>query len=124
MTEKHTFIGVDLAWRSEANHTGAVALSGDADGATLRAVADPMRTLEAVKQFIARHETATTIVAVDAPLIIGNPTGQRPCETALGRRYGAREASCHTSNRSLYPRGRRKARESAYPRRLRSRAIR
>ena len=38
-----------------------------------------------------------------APLIIQNLTGQRPCETAVGREYGNREASCHTSNQRLYP---------------------
>lgn len=97
------FIGVDLAWRSERNHTGAAVLAGDRGGAELVALADPIHTLEGVRQFIACHSGETTYVAIDAPLIIGNATGQRLCETEVGRRYGVRDASCHTSNLRLYP---------------------
>ncbi len=43
------------------------------------------------------------MVAIDAPLIITNTTGQRTCETVVGKRYGARNASCHTSNLTLHP---------------------
>ena len=42
-------------------------------------------------------------VAIDAPLVVENQTGQRSCEKALGHDYGERKASCHTSNKSLYP---------------------
>ena len=37
-------------------------------------------------------------IAIDAPTIINNPTGQRPCETAVSRAYGSRHAGCHSSN--------------------------
>lgn len=98
------FIGVDLAWQSEGNHTGAIVLFGDADGAELKAGhSPPIQGLSAVRQFISDNSLRTTVVAIDAPLIINNTCGQRPCETAIGQRYGARQASCHTSNLSLYP---------------------
>lgn len=42
-------------------------------------------------------------VAIDAPLIIPNLSGQRLCERQIGSVYGSRKASCHTSNLSLYP---------------------
>jgi len=42
-------------------------------------------------------------IAVDAPLIIKNQTGQRDCERAIGREYGSRHASCHTSNLNKFP---------------------
>ena len=42
-------------------------------------------------------------IAIDAPLIINNPTGMRECEREIGRRYGAKGASCHTANLSLFP---------------------
>ncbi len=48
------------------------------------------------------HSGENTIVAIDAPSIILNETGQRACETAVGKRYGNRHASCHTSNMTLY----------------------
>ncbi|WP_114435546.1 DUF429 domain-containing protein [Marinobacter nauticus] len=38
-----------------------------------------------------------------APLIIRNQTGQRECERAVGSEYGARHASCHTSNLTKFP---------------------
>lgn len=103
MVNTSTFIGVDLAWRSDRNHTGAVVLQGDRRSAQLFAVSEPIRTLQGVRSFITKHTTLRTFAAIDAPLIIMNATGQRPCETAVGKRYGAREASCHTSNLRLYP---------------------
>jgi len=42
-------------------------------------------------------------VAIDAPLIIENNSGQRDCERALSKKYGSRKSSCHASNKSLYP---------------------
>lgn len=103
MANTSTFIGVDLAWRSDRNRTGAAVLQGDRQGAQLLAVSEPICTLEGVRRFITNHTTSRTFTAIDAPLIITNATGQRPCETAVGERYGAREASCHTSNLRLYP---------------------
>ena len=42
-------------------------------------------------------------IAIDAPLVIPNDSGQRLCEKLIGREYSARKVSCHTSNQSLYP---------------------
>ena len=42
-------------------------------------------------------------ISIDAPLIINNPTWQRPCEKLLSRAYGARKAACHSSNLNKYP---------------------
>jgi predicted RNase H-like nuclease len=97
-----TFIGVDLAWKSERNPTGIAVLEGDRSGAELTAV----KTIDSkanVADTIIALATAETVIAIDAPLIIPNATGQRLCERAVGRRYGSREASCHTSNLGLYP---------------------
>jgi predicted RNase H-like nuclease len=102
MVEK-VFIGVDLAWRSDRNNTGAAVISGDRRGAQLVVAADPIYRLEEVRQFVSAQSGSVTVVAVDAPLIIPNATGQRLCETAVGSRYGARHASCHTSNQRRYP---------------------
>ena len=97
-----TFIGIDLAWKSQRNPTGAVVLSGDRDGAKLEIIAT-LRSLADVFQFVCANATEETVVAIDAPLIIGNQSGQRGCETAVGKRYGSREASCHTSNLDRFP---------------------
>ena len=97
------FIGIDLAWQSDKNHTGAVVLAADVEGATLRRVSSGLGSLDAVVNFIMAESDADTVVAIDAPLIIENLSGQRPCETEIGRLFGRHKASAHTSNRTLYP---------------------
>jgi len=101
--EDAAFIGVDLAWRSSGNNSGAAVLRGDRGGAHLVDVAEPLQSLDDVREFIGGCTSAVTVIAIDAPLIISNIGGQRACETAVGKRYGSREASCHTSNLRLYP---------------------
>ena len=65
--------------------------------------APPLRTLTEVENFITRHVVDRTVVAIDGPLVIPNAAGQRLCELALSRQFGARHASCHSSNTTLYP---------------------
>jgi len=95
------FIGIDLAWRGEKPSGGAV-LKGDRRCARLIEVV-PLVSFAAVLAFVETHAKDPAVVAIDAPLIIRNHTGQRRCETAVSKYYGARHASCHTSNLSLYP---------------------
>src|SRR5881392_2715928 len=97
------FIGIDLAWKSDRNSTGAVCLQGDRTGAELVVVAPPLWSPADVLEFVRVNSATESVVAVDAPLIIINRSGQRTCETLVGRRYGRRDASCHTSNLTLYP---------------------
>jgi predicted RNase H-like nuclease len=98
-----TFMGIDLAWRSEKNPSGGAVLRGDRQCARLMDLTASLASCPAVLSYIENHATASTYVAIDAPLIIPNKTGQRPCETSIGKRYSARHASCHSSNLSLYP---------------------
>ena len=77
-------------------------LTGDRDGAKLGIIAT-LRSLNDVFQFVRANATEEMVVAIDAPLVIANQTGQRGCETAVGRRYGSRDASCHTSNLVRFP---------------------
>lgn len=98
-----TFIGIDLSWKSERNPSGAVVLRGQEDGAALVDVSPPLRSIKAVLGYIEAHTEQPCVVAIDAPLVILNSSGQRTCESEVGRRYGARHASCHTSNQRLYP---------------------
>jgi predicted RNase H-like nuclease len=97
------FIGIDLAWRSEKNPSGGAVLRGDRQCARLTDLTASLASCPAVLSYIENHATASTYVAIDAPLIIPNKTGQRPCETLVGKQYSARHASCHSSNLSLYP---------------------
>jgi predicted RNase H-like nuclease len=115
-----TFIGIDLAWQSDRNHSGGAVLEGDHSAVTLREVSSQLRTLTDVEVFIDRSAGPNTVVAVDAPLVIKNVKGQRQCETEIGRRFGAADASAHTSNLALYP----DARSVQFARNLENRGFR
>lgn len=95
------FIGVDLAW-SDRNPTGIAILRTSKTGTRLSAV-HTVNGGVSIADFIRSHSTPHILVAIDAPLIITNTTGQRTCENEVGKRYGARNASCHTSNLTLRP---------------------
>lgn len=95
-------IGIDLAWKGKTN-TSAAAL-GDLGGSCLR-LTKIHPALECLARLTSVIESEDELLglAIDAPLIINNESGQRECERQLGREYGARGASCHSSNLSLYP---------------------
>lgn len=98
-----TFIGVDLAWRDESAQSGVAVLRGDERGADLITTVSGITSARVAAELVQSHASEDTVVAVDAPLIIRNATGQRPCETEVGRRFARHHATCHTTNLSLYP---------------------
>src|SRR6266851_5530825 len=93
-----TFIGVDLAWKTDGNHSGIAVLVGDERQVQLSALADGLVSTEGVVQFIASHAATNSVIAVDASLVVRNQTGQRPCETQISKTFGRYHAACHTSN--------------------------
>lgn len=99
----NTFIGIDLAWQSDKNHSGIAVLRGDSNGAALFSYSTDIVTLLDVVDYVLAHATPNTVVAIDAPLIIKNMKGQRPCENLVGKKFGRYHASAHTSNLALYP---------------------
>lgn len=98
-----TFIGVDFAWQSERNATGIAVAHGDERGAAVIDIASGVRGLDDVVAAVEQYAAQDTVVAIDAPLIIRNEAGRRPCETEISRRFGGRHASAHSSNLTLYP---------------------
>jgi len=98
-----TFIGVDFAWQSERNATGIAVARGDDRGAEVVHIASGVRGLDDVVAAIEQHAAQDMVVAIDAPLIIRNRSGRRRCETEISRRFGAKHASAHSSNLTLYP---------------------
>jgi predicted RNase H-like nuclease len=94
--------GIDLAWQGDKNPS-AIAI-GTLNGNTLilEDVEPAVYGMSAVLELITNQKEICG-VAIDAPLVINNQTGQRECEKALGRMYGSRKSSCHPSNKSLYP---------------------
>jgi len=100
------FIGIDLAWQSDRNNSGAVCLQGDSQFVEIKEISKPLFTLKDLQEFVQNNTEQSTIIAIDAPLVIENQAGQRPCETLIGRRYGYADASAHTSNLNKFPKAR------------------
>ncbi len=93
---KATAFGVDLAW-SDGNSSGCVAL--DAHG---RVVDERLLSSDGeIVGWLADLTGGAAAVAVDAPLLVPNDTGRRPCESDLARAYGSRKAGPHPCNRPL-----------------------
>lgn len=94
------FLGVDLAWSEgrdgrSPNESGLAVL--DLAGRVLdagwtRGIAETAEWIES------RAGTESALLFVDAPLVVSNPTGQRPCERQVGQRYGRWKVSANTTN--------------------------
>src|SRR4051795_12071350 len=97
------FVGIDLAWgegttRRPANETGAAAINGEGvvlDAGWTRGLADTVNWVQRVC-----GAERDVLVAVDAPLIVTNPSGQRLCEKQAGQRYWPWGVSANTTNLS------------------------
>ncbi len=99
------FIGIDLAW-GENSPTGLAVL--DDSGALVHVGA--VQTDEEIVTALAPYVDGDVLVAIDAPLIVKNPTGNRPAEAALNQDFARFEAGAHPANTgkpefSAMPRG-------------------
>ncbi|HZT66435.1 MAG TPA: DUF429 domain-containing protein [Acidimicrobiales bacterium] len=88
--------GIDLAW-GRRNRTGLCAVRPDG---TVISSASVLSDDEIV-EWILKHSASPAVVGFDAPIVVDNPTGRRPCETLVSRAFGAQKAGCHSSNRSM-----------------------
>jgi len=91
MPPRH-FIGIDLAW-GERQPTGVAVL--DDAGRLVHVSAE--RTDEDITASVSRYAEAC-VVAFDAPLVVRNPTGNRPAEAALNRDFARFDAGAHPVN--------------------------
>jgi predicted RNase H-like nuclease len=89
------FLGIDAAW-GEINETGVVAL--DQTGVILDA--GWAIGLDNTMTWIKKHTQPDTLIFIDAPLIVTNETGQRPCEKQVGQRYGRWKVSANSTNKN------------------------
>jgi predicted RNase H-like nuclease len=87
------FVGVDLAWAGR-NPTGIAVLDPDGRLVRIRAARDDADVLAAVRPYT----RGDCLVGFDAPLVVTNPTGQRPAEAALNRDFRRFEAGAHPCN--------------------------
>ena len=87
------FIGFDLAW-GDRRPTGLAVL--DEDGRLVHLSTHP--TDEAIRTALAAYVEGPCLVAIDAPLVVRNATGNRPCEAALNRDFARFDAGAHPAN--------------------------
>jgi len=87
------FAGVDLAWAGR-NPTGVAVLDADGRLVHIGSVRDDAAVLAALGPYVGGE----CVVAFDAPLVVTNPTGQRPAEAALNRDFRRFEAGAHPAN--------------------------
>lgn len=92
-----TFIGIDMAWKIDGNHSGVAVMVGDGDRVELTSVSKNLNTLDGIVDFVRKNATVDSVIAIDASLVVTNETGQRPCETLIGKTFGRYHASCHSS---------------------------
>ena len=87
------FVGVDLAW-GERKPTGVAVLDADGQLVHVSAALTDDEVVAALEPYVAGE----CLVAIDAPLIVTNATGNRPAEAALNRDFARFDAGAHPSN--------------------------
>lgn len=93
------FIGIDLAWKvsdTQRARTGLAVIDGTGHLIDVGLAASD----DEIFTFINKHAGESCAVAIDAPLVVQNETGQRPVENLLLRRG----ISAYPANRSLLTR--------------------
>jgi predicted RNase H-like nuclease len=104
------FAGIDLAWSTGWTGVAVVDDSGRIQSS------GRVRTDAEIAAWVQAVPGRLTVVAIDAPLVVPNETGQRLAERLIGRAYSAYGAAAHTSNRGTY--GGREARAMTLARRF------
>ncbi len=89
------FVGIDLAWK-DTNRTGLAAV----DDAGRLASSGTVTSDNEIAGWLAKQAPRPFVVAVDAPLIVANQTGQRHAEKLIGQAYGKYGASAHSASRN------------------------
>ncbi|GAB4012301.1 DUF429 domain-containing protein [Nocardioides ultimimeridianus] len=87
------YVGVDLAW-GERRPTGLAVV--DEEGRLVHVSA--VTTDDEIAAALAPYVDGDCLVALDAPLVVTNPTGARACETALNRDFARFDAGAHPAN--------------------------
>lgn len=90
------YVGVDLAW-GERKPTGVAAVDSGGVLCHVGAAISDDDILGQLQPYLA----GPCVVAFDAPLVVTNPTGTRPCESALNRDFRRFDAGAHPANTGL-----------------------
>lgn len=87
------FLGIDLGWVSQPS--GLASLSWDGRRLSLSSL-DRLATLPEVLSWVNLQTTNTPAwIALDAPVLIPNPSGMRPVDRDMHRLFGRQKAGCY-----------------------------
>lgn len=89
-------MGVDLAW-GQRSPTGVAVLDGRGKLRHNGVAGDDDDLLAQLRPYVG----GACVVAIDAPLVVTNPSGNRPCEAALNRDFRRFDAGAHPANTGL-----------------------
>lgn len=82
------YLGLDLAW-APRNGCGGAVLEPDGEGRVRLVSSVHLRSHEDVLAWLARNRgRGSAIVTVNAPVIVENGAGQRPCDVQLTEHFG------------------------------------
>jgi len=93
-TERMYFVGLDLAW-GQRKPSGVAAVDDSGKLVFVGQATDDASIRAALQPFV----EGDCLVAIDAPLVVENETGQRPCEKALNADFGRFQAGAHPANK-------------------------
>ena len=90
------FLGIDLGWYGKPS--GLASITIEPEGLTLRNVTRLQETDDILTWIQTEAGDGTAVIAVDAPLVICNPTSIRDAERELNREFRRFHAGCHAAN--------------------------
>jgi predicted RNase H-like nuclease len=90
------FLGVDLGWYGKPSGLASIAVNRES--LYLRSVTRLDHCDEILRWIETEAGHGTAVVAVDAPLVICNPTGIRDAEREMNREFRRFHAGCHAAN--------------------------
>ncbi len=99
------FLGLDLAWGPKNTSGGCALVWSGRRGGVLdftETLGDDSDILAWVQRWDAEAGAEGLLLGIDAPLLVPNEAGKRPCETELGRRYARFQAGAHPANRTIF----------------------
>ena len=87
------FVGLDLAW-GQRKPTGVAVVDDAGRLLSASAATDDASILAAIRPYTGGE----CVVGIDAPIVVTNPTGQRPAERALNADFARFQAGAHPAN--------------------------
>lgn len=96
------FVGVDLAW-SPCNPSAAAALGLKGEVGELTTWTDQLRDDDEIVAFVRKATgEGPALIAIDAPLVVPNEEGTRPCDREVSKAFRSQEAGAYPANRRKF----------------------